>query len=185
MPTKIVRIGTIPHYNESRGAVNVFAEVKYNNGRLSITGVEGPKSNGDAYGSCGQIVMSYRTPENRATITPAPGWDADTVDRFFALWDRWHLNDMTAGTPRQEAYLRENPVTAVYPESHYEKACQALAAAGLNPDTEWERPASLSTNVKTDGGYRYGTAWLHEDVPADVIEWLFALPDTDKTPAWV
>jgi hypothetical protein len=34
-------------------------------------------------------------------------------------------------------------------------------------------------------GYSLGHAWLSEDVPQDVIDWLFALPDTDRTPAWV
>ena len=34
-------------------------------------------------------------------------------------------------------------------------------------------------------GYRYGTAWLKEEVPQDVIDWLFALPDTKVQPAWV
>jgi hypothetical protein len=34
-------------------------------------------------------------------------------------------------------------------------------------------------------GYKYGTAWLHEDVPQEVIDWLFALPDTPVRPAWV
>lgn len=34
-------------------------------------------------------------------------------------------------------------------------------------------------------GYKYGTAWQLEEVPRDVIDWLFALPDTPKSPAWV
>ena len=34
-------------------------------------------------------------------------------------------------------------------------------------------------------GYKYGTAWLLEEVPKDVIDWLFALPSTKVQPAWV
>lgn len=34
-------------------------------------------------------------------------------------------------------------------------------------------------------GYKYGTKWLKEDVPRDVIEWLFSLPETLVKPAWV
>lgn len=34
-------------------------------------------------------------------------------------------------------------------------------------------------------GYKYGTAWLKEDVPQDVIEWLKNLPETTEHPAWV
>ena len=33
-------------------------------------------------------------------------------------------------------------------------------------------------------GYKYGSAWLRVEVPADVIEWIFSRPDTDKQPAW-
>ena len=34
-------------------------------------------------------------------------------------------------------------------------------------------------------GYKYGTSWLREEVPQDVLDWLFALPDTERQPAWV
>ena len=34
-------------------------------------------------------------------------------------------------------------------------------------------------------GYKYGTSWLKEEVPQDVIDWLFSLPETTVTPAWV
>lgn len=34
-------------------------------------------------------------------------------------------------------------------------------------------------------GYRYGSKWLREEVPEEVLEWLFALPDTTVEPAWV
>lgn len=34
-------------------------------------------------------------------------------------------------------------------------------------------------------GYKYGTAWLTEEVPPDVIDWLQCLPETDRKPAWV
>lgn len=34
-------------------------------------------------------------------------------------------------------------------------------------------------------GYKYGTAWLKEEVPANVIKWLFSLPDSEIKPAWI
>lgn len=34
-------------------------------------------------------------------------------------------------------------------------------------------------------GYKYGTQWLKEEVPEEVIDWLFALPNSDKKPAWI
>jgi len=36
-----------------------------------------------------------------------------------------------------------------------------------------------------DCRYILGSAWLREEVPTDVIEFLEGLPETDKTPAWV
>lgn len=34
-------------------------------------------------------------------------------------------------------------------------------------------------------GYKYGTSWLKEEVPQDVLDWLFALPETERRPAWI
>lgn len=34
-------------------------------------------------------------------------------------------------------------------------------------------------------GYKYGTSWLTEKVPSEVIDWLFSLPDSKIKPAWV
>lgn len=145
----------------------LFVTIQYENGRLSITGVEGPKKNGDARGSCGQIVMS-----GLRVDTYADGWDAAKLATLAKVWDRWHLNDMRAGSAVQESYLRAHPVTAVYPGPHYVKASAVLTKAGLNPDAN---------------GYKYGSAWKSEDVPAEVIDWLFALPvgEADRLPhAW-
>lgn len=36
-----------------------------------------------------------------------------------------------------------------------------------------------------DCGYKLGSAWLREEVPADVVDFLLKLPNTDKQPAWV
>jgi hypothetical protein len=68
---------------------------------------------------------------------------------------------LTAGSPAQETYLRLNPVNAVYPTSHYEEACKVLAAVGLNPDPNY---------LHNGKPYAYGSAWLHESLPPDVIK---------------
>lgn len=33
-------------------------------------------------------------------------------------------------------------------------------------------------------GYKYGTKWLHEEIPDDIVEFLKSLPDAPITPAW-
>lgn len=162
---KIVRIGKYDNTQRS-----LFCEINFKDGKLSITGVEGPMRNGDCHGACGQIVM------HEWNITEyAPGWDAARVEMFRSLWERWHLNDMVAGSPAQEEFLRANPVTYKYPENHYDKACEALAAAGLQPDPN---------HIHNGKPYRYGSAWLCEELPEYVIEFLASLPETDVTPAW-
>jgi hypothetical protein len=166
--TKVVMLG-------NAGVGSIFAKVTFRDGKLSISGVEGPMSNGDAKGSFGQIIMSYKEYDHRGHLTlreirPAGKWTHELIRQFFDVWDRWHLNDMKGGSPAQEEWLRANPVVAVYPESHYTKASEALAQAGLNPDAD---------------GYRYGHAWKREEVPAEVIAFLKSLPDSPVTPAWV
>lgn len=150
---------------------NVYCRIEFKTGKLSITGVEGPKANGDALGACGQIVM-----HDWELTSYAPHWNAEKVAQFRAIWDKWHLNDMQAGSLAQTAYLDANPVQYKYPECHYTKACEVLRAAGLNPDPNY---------IHNGKPYAYGSAWLRVDVPADALEFLKALPDTDKTPAWV
>lgn len=146
------------------GRQAVFVTVNWDGKRLSITGVTGPKSNGDCAGSCGQNVGDLRDPRFNAC-------DGVNASRLADIWERWHLNDMTAGSPAQSAFLRANPITDRM--NHYVKACEALAAAGLNPDPNHEH------NGKP---YTYGSAWLREDVPADVIDFLRGLPTSDALP---
>lgn len=155
---KVVRVGKGPDGN-------VFCNIKFADGKLSITGVIGPKSDGNCKGSCGQIDMS------EWDITKyAPGWTRELEQQFRTVWGEWHLNDLQAGSPAQTAYLKANP------EKSYDKACEALTAAGLNPD-----PGYLHNGKP----YKYGNAWLGVGVPADVLDFLAALPETDIQPAWV
>lgn len=161
---KTIRIGV----NENG---NIYCKISFKNGKLSITGVEGPLVNGDCRGSCGQINMHDWNIQNYAT-----GWDDGLARQFREVWDKWHLNDMQAGSPAQEAYLAQNPIKAVYPESHYTKASEALTAAGLNPDPNY---------THNGNPYSYGSAWLKKDVPDEVVAFLHGLPATDITPAWV
>jgi len=162
--TKTVRIGT------SKESGSTFCKIKWLGDRLSITGVEGPRKDGNCRGGCGQI-------EDHIQVdTFAPGWSASLLEHFVTNWKRWHLNDCTAGSPEQEEYLRLNPVSYTYPDSHYEAACKVLKEAGIQPDMGHKH---------NDKPYSYGSAWLFEEVPADVLEFFKGLPNTDRIPAWV
>ena len=161
---KIVRLGTVAC---GRSNVSVFCKIKLVDGRLSITGVEGPTQGGNCRGGCGQIDLHLRADEFAAF---APGWDRADVSRFLKLWGRWHLNDMRAGSAVQETHLRALDYDRAANGEHYTWAKSELAKVGLHPDAD---------------GYAYGSSWKSEELPSDVVEWLFARPDTDKTPAWI
>ena len=63
-----------------------------------------------------------------------------------------------------------------------ESATEVKTLGWLKPD---EHPDGILCKPCPVCGYKYGTSWLKEEVPADVIDWLFALPNTTVRPAWV
>ena len=145
---------------------DVFCKIKFTENRLSITGVVGPKHNGDCRGSCGQInPLEY-------AYEFAEGWDKETLEGFAAIWREWHLNDMKAGSPAQSAFIKANPSLC----GEYRQTKAALEVAGLEPD---------ASHMYHGTPYNYGSAWLFVAVPESVLVWLQALPTTDKRPAWV
>jgi hypothetical protein len=133
---------------------------------LSITGVEGPKANGDAYGSCGQCTDSLDQFE-----VLEPGWTPEMVSTLRDIWDRWHLNAGRAGTIAQTEHLRGLTYPG-YPESHFDWAKRELTVAGLQPDTSVDPP------------YSYGSAWLYEPLPEMTLAWLRDLPESAVNFPW-
>lgn len=256
--------GTIPN-DASRGParVPVFCKVTFSaEGRLSVTGVVGPRSNGDAWGSSGQIGMGFsrRNPADNdrrygdALVTPADfvfdaGWDAELWLDFLEVWERWHLNDMRAACEHQRdlgwleaareertlyhwrlsaavsSFVRSEvkaaegllvagetvtlePETArlaalparvttstdaepsseyvpngpAYAGDHYNRPSEVKTRGWLRPD---EHPDGLLTAPCPECGYRYGSEWRREEVPADVLAFLQGLPRALRVPAWV
>lgn len=103
-------------------------------------------------------VYEYLTEE-----TPAEGYTKKDCFRLKQAWKRWHLNDMRAGTPNQEDAVRMWRCTT--DDQSYEAACKMLE----------------SINLLVDNGYKYGSAWLKEEVPLEVLEWFFSLPGDGAT----
>ena len=75
-------------YRNKKRTVNSFCKIEYQDGKLSITGVIGPQSNGDCWGSCGQCVDEIRKG------VPTKEWTSEMLQKFCDIWDEWHLNDM-------------------------------------------------------------------------------------------
>jgi hypothetical protein len=133
--------------DEGRLTVNI----NFDGENLSITGDEGENHSG-------QIIMSQWDFQ-----TYAEGHNAETVSKLRDIWEKWHLNDMQAGSPSQTAYLKAHPVNGI---DHYTQASAALKAAGLNPDPNY---------LHKGNPYKYGIAWLRVEVPAEVLQYLHDL----------
>jgi len=114
--------------------------------RLSITGTVWQKGNhwrdGDivSAGQCDGALLEI--------VEPTAPWTLGEIAELHALWKRWHLNDMRAGCVHQTKIVYEN--------DNYGGRRVALN----------ETTAANDCPMK----YRYGSAWLCEPLPADVIE---------------
>lgn len=108
---KVVRPGTVDlGYDKTQP---VFCHIRIVDGTLSITGVEGPMSNGDAHGSAGQIDQGYRHRDPRDNddrysapkelVSFAPGWSKELWWDFLDVWKNWHLNDTNSACEHQQA----------------------------------------------------------------------------------
>ncbi len=96
---KTIRIGTQPEWTRNGSTqtpANVFCKIKYEDGKLSISGVVGPTPNGDCRGSCGQIYDSIEVNNFAA------GWNKTKLKKLIEIWKEWHLNDMCAYTPEMK-----------------------------------------------------------------------------------
>lgn len=179
---KTVRLGTIKQWEGGRW-ISVYCRIEYKDGKLSISGVEGPLPSGNCLGSCGQIDMHLRAEQSKIKL--APGWTRAKLAKFFEVWKKWHLNDMRAGTPEQMAELAKHDYSKSGNGSHYLWACDVLDKAGLLTVPNPTPAPQDAVSRQWPSTYKYGSAWLREEVPADVIEFLMGLPNSDRTPAWV
>lgn len=76
-----------------------------------------------------------------------------TFNTIYRLWKLYHLNNMHAGTRKQENALKQK--FGGVDANRYTEQCDYLK----------------SINLYNDNGYKFGTGWLKEEIPAsDVFE---------------
>jgi|GEM_PF-617396 len=221
-----------------------FAKIEFKDGRLSVVGVIGPKSNGDCRGSCGQCIEEIRKGR------PSDNWTEEMLQKLCDIWDEWHMNDMrpycehqkqlgwdklasekvtlyhyriTRDASKQKRKVKEDALAALrdgetftpskeqvmfinlpYEVTTHEEKMSGDFAEYYEPRKPFYQGGGGATEEKTLGwlrteehpdgilskpcpvcGYKYGNSWKKEDVPKDVIDWLFSLPDTKVAPAWI
>jgi hypothetical protein len=74
------------------------------------------------------------------------------------LWSRHHLNDMVAGSPKQEEAVKAWAKRREKAGKRYDytEACEMLKKKGLLVDESY---------IRNGKPYEYGTAWLTRDIP--------------------
>ena len=110
----------------------------------------------------GQLVFSASSQNGQNIDEIAEKYPDDPmVQRIARVWRSWHLNDMRAGTPKQESFLKSRGI------QDYDKAVEALRKAGLYTDHLPAVPTANGDLVRPS--YKYGSQWLYEPIPDDVL----------------
>jgi hypothetical protein len=157
-----VEIGTCLH--------EMFVCIEYRpNGELSIRGVVGPWHSGNCAGPCGQCDEEL---DNISVFHK--GWSKAKVRKFRQVWNDWHLNHMRPGCVHQAEWDPSKEL--LLPDGKKKKAGWVTHEA--HPEGLLDKPCPVC-------GYKYGTEWKKQDVPGDVLDWLYSLPDTKINSAWV
>ena len=166
---RIVRPAAVPMQgrNGKPRRAPLWLTISYKAGRLSIMGVEGPLSNGDALGSCGQCGIDDKA-------VPLKGFTCADLARLREIWDRWHLNDMRPLSPEMRAagWLEK----ARLPMAGYHFSMTAAASAARRKAEAAALAAAKAGETFTPSAEQvealtrpYGvTIWTHEGDPEPV-----------------
>ena len=118
--------------------------------RLTVSGdVDQKRRRGWVTILTGQI---YDWIKERARDIELVGIDRATLMVLLDVWNRWHLNDLRPYCKHQEPLVME------------------LRSKGINPIDVVDDYPELSRCPVC--GYRYGTKWLYEPLPEQVIDFI-------------
>lgn len=80
-------------------------------------------------------------------------------DRVYRLWKLYHLNDMHAGTPRQEEFIEMGIRSGDLLSHNYDEVKEFLIKWGMYED-DW---------------YKYWSQWLYRPIPTEDLWEIFTL----------
>jgi hypothetical protein len=164
---RTLQLGKVDYYGRGRriNAVDIEVELKEQKGTTELS-------------ICGEI---WNAPH---TDIVSGGQNLDTIAKLFPrnprvqriveVWRRWHLNAMRAGCEhqRREAW-DQRPIDPSKPLDSYGKHYPGQEHATWNQLT-WVRPEEYPGGLLTAPcpvcGYRYGSAWLTEELPPEIIQ---------------
>ena len=162
MASKVLSFYPVPYYDGTSYA-QIKVELRTKNDGQYVLSMQGQI--GGRNGSSGQCYEEIMDTYNKAPKQK----QFELLQKICAVWERWHLNDLRAGTPRQMAALRE-----------------LKKSQGKIGDYDAQLKYLESRNLVEDNGYKYGSAWLFEPLPQDVLNFiqkLIGIPETQAAAA--
>lgn len=137
---KVINMGWAKFPNDSRRhKIVVNVELKLNVEGKPVLSMFG-EIKGRVCGQCPDTIKKYAVEKRQ------------NFDEILDIWKAWHLNDMHAGTERQEQALKRAGIR------DFDAACKYLQEQG----------------IYEDGGYKYGFGWLYKAIPRDVLNKIFS-----------
>lgn len=129
-----------------------------------------PRHSDSALISCGASL-----PDVPAGATFDPEWDQGKYAYLQSMANRWHLNTMSPGCVHQIAEgWNTRPIDPTKPTRAYGRHFRGQQSDSWNMLT-WvrrdEHPEGLLSFPCPTCGYKYGSAWLVEIMPAEVLEY--------------
>ena len=131
---------------KNRRRVFIDMELKHNNKNLPCLSISG-NVRGHMWGQCLDSIMECRKGDKFNHIL---------FYKLYKLWKEYHLNDLHAGTQKQEEFLKNTKDIHHY---DYTICCELLK----------------ENNLLFDNGYKYGTSWLYRNIPNSALEEIAAL----------
>ena len=143
---KTIQFGKVDYMNNGKKNCLIEVELNFDGVRFSASGTIWNHLKTDCY-SAGQNLDTIKKflPNNKL------------FNKIYNIWKKYHLNDLTAGSPKQVEYLES--ITKPEDAEFYKWECEELEKVNLLHD------ASYLYNGKP---YKYGTAWLTTEIPTEV-----------------
>lgn len=136
---KLIVLGWAKFPNETRRhKITAYVELRVNEQGKAVLSIFG-EIKGRAYGQCLDDIKKYAVEKRQ------------NFDEILEVWEAWHLNDVHAGTEKQEQALKQMEI------DNFDDACEFLKEKGLY----------------IDNSYRYGSKWLYRPIPESVLDKIF------------
>tara|TARA_B100000900_G_C20102237_1_gene522416 strand:- start:47 stop:523 length:477 start_codon:yes stop_codon:yes gene_type:complete len=144
---RIFNFGKIDYCNNGKKENLVTIEVEYKDGCFSASG--------NIWNRLGTDILSGGQNLDDIKKYSSQLKNKNTFYKIFNIWKSYHLNDMTAGSPKQMDFIKTH-----YKNTYdYDLLCDELAKNDLLFDKSY---------IYEGKPYRYGSAWLKTKIPTNI-----------------